>query len=61
MIDYAYLFSGMGVTIFYLLYKNITLSKSNFLHKELIKAVAAGEIKIVKTSTGYEAIIKKEV
>lgn len=59
--EYAILFSGMGVTILFLLYKNFQLSKNNFIHTEIIKAIAEGEIEIKRTRNGIEAVMKKEV
>ena len=58
--DYAIIFSLMGVTILYLLFKNFRLSRDRFIHREIIIAVAEERIKIIKTKTGYEAILRKE-
>lgn len=57
--DYAILFSGMGVTILYLAYKNFCLSKNNFMHIEVIRAIADGKLEVKRTEDGIEAVIKK--
>lgn len=59
--DYAILFSGMGVTILFLLYKNFQLGKNNFIHAEVIRAIADGKITLKRTEDGIEAIVKKGV
>lgn len=59
--DYAILFSGMGVTILFLLYKNFHLSKNNFMHTEIIRAIADGKLEVKRTEDGIEAVIKKGV
>lgn len=61
MIDYAILFSCMGVTILYLAYKNLALSKSNYMHKMLLRHLADGELEIKRTEDGIELIERKEV
>ena len=61
MIDYAILFSCMGVTILYLAYKNLTLSKSNYMHKALLRHLANGELEIKRTEDGIQLIERKEV
>lgn len=61
MIDYAILFSCMGVTILYLAYKNLALSKSNHMHKALLRHLANGELEIKRTEDGIELIERKEV
>jgi hypothetical protein len=59
--DYAYLFSGMGVTIIYLAYKNYMLDKNNSMSIEIITAIADGELIVKRTKDGIEAISKKGV
>jgi hypothetical protein len=59
--DYAYLFSGMGVTIIYLAYKNYMLDKNNSISIEIITAIADGELIVKRTKDGIEAISKKGV
>jgi hypothetical protein len=59
--DYAYLFSGMGVTIIYLAYKNYMLDKNNSINIEIITAIADGELIVKRTKDGIEAISKKGV
>jgi predicted SnoaL-like aldol condensation-catalyzing enzyme len=59
--DYAYLFSGMGVTIIYLAYKNYMLDKNNSISIEIITAIADGELVVKRTKDGIEAISKKGV
>jgi hypothetical protein len=59
--DYAYLFSGMGVTIIYLAYKNYMLDKNNSISIEIITAIADGELTVKRTKNGIEAISKKGV
>jgi UDP-N-acetyl-D-mannosaminuronate dehydrogenase len=59
--DYAYLFSGMGVTIIYLAYKNYMLDKNNSISIEIITAIADGELTVKRTKDGIEAISKKGV
>jgi hypothetical protein len=59
--DYAYLFSGMGVTIIYLAYKNYMLDKNNSISIEIITAIADGELVVKRTKNGIEAISKKGV
>jgi UDP-N-acetyl-D-mannosaminuronate dehydrogenase len=59
--DYAYLFSGMGVTIIYLAYKNYMLDKNNSMSIEIITAIADGELTVKRTKDGIEAISKKGV
>ena len=44
--DYAYLFSGMGVTIIYLLWKVIRLTNSRNYYRQVITGVALGDYKI---------------
>ena len=61
MMDYAYLFSGMGVTIIYLAYKNYMLDKNNSISIEIITAIADGELTVKRTKDGIEAISKKGV
>ena len=57
--DYAILFSCMGVTILFLLYRNFRLGKDNFMHVEVIRAIADGKLVVKRTEDGIEAIIKK--
>lgn len=57
--DYAILFSGMGVTILFLLYRNFTLSKNNSIHVEVIRAIADGRLEVKRTQDGIEAVLKK--
>ena len=57
--DYSILFSAMGVTILYLAYKNFRLSKNNFIHTEVIRAIADGKLELKRTEDGIEAVIKK--
>jgi len=59
--DYAYLFSGMGVTIIYLAYKNYMLDKNNSISIEIITAIADGELIVKRTKNGIEAVSKKGV
>ena len=59
--DYAYLFSGMGVTIIYLAYKNYMLDKNNSISIEIITAIADGELIVKRTKDGIEAVSKKGV
>jgi UDP-N-acetyl-D-mannosaminuronate dehydrogenase len=59
--DYAYLFSGMGVTIIYLAYKNYMLDRNNSMSIEIITAIADGELVVKRTKDGIEAISKKGV
>lgn len=59
--DYAYLFSGMGVTIIYLAYKNYMLDKNNSISIEIITAIADGELTVKRTKDGIETISKKGV
>jgi hypothetical protein len=59
--DYAYLFSGMGVTIIYLAYKNYMLDRNNSISIEIITAIADGELTVKRTKNGIEAISKKGV
>jgi len=59
--DYAYLFSGMGVTIIYLAYKNYMLDRNNSMSIEIITAIADGELIVKRTKDGIEAISKKGV
>jgi UDP-N-acetyl-D-mannosaminuronate dehydrogenase len=59
--DYAYLFSGMGVTIIYLAYKNYMLDRKNSISIEIITAIADGELTVKRTKDGIEAISKKGV
>jgi UDP-N-acetyl-D-mannosaminuronate dehydrogenase len=59
--DYAYLFSGMGVTIIYLAYKNYMLDRNNSISIEIITAIADGELTVKRTKDGIEAISKKGV
>ena len=61
MNDYAYLFSGMGVTIIYLAYKNYMLDRNNSISIEIITAIADGELTVKRTKDGIEAISKKGV
>jgi len=44
--DYAYLFSGMGVTILYLLWRVIILTNSRNYYRHVITGVAMGKYKI---------------
>ncbi len=57
--DYAILFSCMGVTILFLLYRNFVLSKNNFMHTEVIRAIADGKLIVKRTEDGIEAVVKK--
>lgn len=59
--DYAYLFSGMGVTILYFAYKNFQLSRNNSMSIEVIRAIADGKLEVKRTQDGIEAISKKGV
>jgi|688.fasta_scaffold881993_2 UDP-N-acetyl-D-mannosaminuronate dehydrogenase len=59
--DYAYLFSGMGVTIIYLAYKNYMLDRNNSISIEIITAIADGELTVKRTKDGIEAVSKKGV
>jgi hypothetical protein len=59
--DYAYLFSGMGVTILFLLYRNFQLNRNNLMHTEVIRAIADGKLIVKRTEDGIEAVIKKGV
>lgn len=59
--DYAILFSGMGVTILYLSYRNFKLNQNNFIHTEIIRAIADGKLEVKRTEDGIEAVIKKGV
>ena len=59
--EYAILFSCMGVTIIYLLYKNLQLAKAVLMRNDLLDGLAAGKLEFKKTSKGIELIIKKEV
>ena len=59
--DYAIIFSCMGVTILYLAYKNYVLSKSNFMHTMLFRHLANGELEIKRTDDGVELVVKKGV
>lgn len=57
--DYAILFSCMGVTILFLLYRNFQLGKNNSMHVEVIRAIADGKLVVKRTEDGIEAVIKK--
>ena len=46
MMDYAYLFSGMGVTILYLLVKLISVMRQRSLLFEAIDRIGRGELKV---------------
>lgn len=59
--DYAILFSIMGVVILYLLYRNFKLTQETFIQVEIIKAIANDELEIKRTKDGIEAVIKKGV
>ena len=61
MMDYAYLFSGMGVTILYLAYKNFQLNRNNSISIDIICAIADGELTVKRTENGIEAVNKKGV
>lgn len=58
--DYALLFSAMGVTILFLLYKNFRLAKHIYIQDRFLQAIIEGEVEVKKTATGAELIIKKE-
>lgn len=44
--DYAYLFSGMGVTIIYLALKVVRLTNSRDHYKQVISGIGLGKYKV---------------
>ena len=46
MMDYAYLFSGMGVTILYLIVKLISVMRQRNVLFEAIDRIGRGELKV---------------
>lgn len=59
--DYAILFSCMGVTILYLSYRNFVLSKRNYMHELLLRDLASGELVMKRTKNGIELVEREEV
>ena len=61
--DYAYLFSGMGVTIIYLLWRVIALTNSLNFYREVITGVGLGRytIKVTKLDDRLETEITEVI
>jgi hypothetical protein len=59
--DYAIMFSLMGVTILFLLYRNYKLNRFLMITERVITALIEGEVEVKKTGHGFEVTMKKEV
>jgi len=59
--DYALLFTVMGLAIAYLLYVNYRLTKSVVFHRRVVQGFVSGELEVNQTEQGFEITMKKEV
>lgn len=57
--DYALLFTVMGLIIAFLLYAILRLGKRMYLQDKLLRALVSGEVAFTRTEDGIELTMKK--